>query len=57
MHAFKKVCAVLVSGIFMISLVGCGKKDEDSEKKGKKSKKNQPKVHIGTGSFGDSMND
>jgi len=38
MHAFKKVCAVLVSGIFMISLVGCGKKDEDSEKKGKKSK-------------------
>jgi hypothetical protein len=28
-------------------------KNTPETKKGKKSKKNQPKVHIGTGSFGD----
>ena len=44
MHEFKKVCAVLMSGIIMISLVGCGSKKEETKKEKKSNDKSSSDV-------------
>ena len=47
MHEFKKVCAVLMSGIIMISLVGCGSKKDESKKEKKANNKSSADVEKG----------
>ena len=44
MHEFKKVCAVLMSGIIMISLVGCGSKKDEAKKEKKSDNKSSADV-------------
>ena len=44
MHEFKKVCAVLMSGIIMISLVGCGSKKDETKKEKKSNNKSSADV-------------